>query len=340
MATQLKTIKASGIDYSTWSSWEDAAAISSTTTDPWHGAQDAFDASQLKFGTWADPPTAEAHRVKCYAAAGQGHGGGWSSGATIVNASWACVWSGAVSFVTIDGLRLQNTRASSTGEGVLINSTCSGWRVRNCLIEATNAGNGNGGVYVQAGSGETIDDLIVENCVLRGANDGIYISTLSGANPFVITVRNCTVYDKAVFGVYVSATTATTTTVTLQNVLALTGAADYLWSGVVDTSTYQNLVSDDSTADNSGGTGHQVDQVIADVWTNAAGGDFTLPVTSNAVGAGVSIAGLTHDILGRPRRGRPYDVGAYAFPRHLANSAGRQGRTRRPAQHYAKGPTA
>jgi len=345
MTIQVKTIKASGGTYTTLQEFENAAAISSTNADPWHAeCYSGVNMARFAKGAWSEEPSSEGGRIKIYAAPGHEHDGSWSTGVgaySSLTGGWNVTSYGQqLDYFTFEGLLFIN---SKNNEGcVLVSGGGGGMKLefKQCWFHKSHVTPTSSNMYIQTNSSSDASDVLIENCVIRRGTDGLYISTLTSSPAFVGTVRNCTFYGCSDRGIQTGFTSSVNNTLTLENTICGENAGGDFLVSAVDTLVIQNNISTDSTADDDGGAGHQVDVDEDDIWLDPANGDFTLPVTSNAVGAGVSIAGLTHDILGRPRLGRPYDVGAYAFPRHLANSAGRQGRTRRPAQHYAKGPTA
>ena len=82
-----------------------------------------------------------------------------------------------------------------------------------------------------------------------------------------------------------------------------------------DSITVGNNISTDATADDDGGTNHQISVDAADIWVDAANGDFRLVRGSKAKDKGVAIAEVATDITGRRRpEGGAMDVGAYLSP--------------------------
>ena len=96
------------------------------------------------------------------------------------------------------------------------------------------------------------------------------------------------------------------TNVTLENCVAMnSGTADFVavsGAGGVVNLTLNNCISEDGTADDFSGSGNLVDQDPDAVFNDAAGNDFTIPLTSPARDAGKDLSSsYTSDIAGNVR---------------------------------------
>jgi hypothetical protein len=92
--------------------------------------------------------------------------------------------------------------------------------------------------------------------------------------------------------------------------------------------TANNNISSDATADDDGGTGHQIDVDVDDIFVDPDNYDFTLKVGSSARNAGATVASVTTDLLGVPRpQGTAYDIGALELLVKAGFSTTAKGRT-------------
>jgi len=341
MTVQVKTIKASGGDYTTLQAFEDAAALASTNDDPWHAECYAgVNMGGFVKGAWAEEPSSEGGRIKIYAAPGHEHDGSWSTSVGAygsIASNWAINGYGqSLSFFTFEGILFIN---SKNNEGnVLISGGGSGnklelkrlWLYKSHVtVTAQNA-------YIQTNSSSDATDVLIENCVIRRGTMGLYMSTLSGSPNFVGTVRNCTIYGCTVRGFQTGFTTAIHNTLTLQNTICGENTtADFYVAGL-DVLTIQNNISTDATADDDGGTNHQINVDEDDIWVDPTNGDFRLVPESVARDAGVAIAAVTTDIRGLKRpQGSLSDCGAYEF--RIPTSMAARGSTRRKSPMSASG---
>ena len=99
----------------------------------------------------------------------------------------------------------------------------------------------------------------------------------------------------------------------------------------------QNNISSDASADDDGGTGHQINVAEADIWVDAPNGDFRLTADSAARGTGVTIAAITKDIVGTAvPQGANHSVGAYEFPIQLVVRSAAKAVAHSPARRVTR----
>ena len=321
MTVQIKTIKASGGDYTTLQAFEDAAAISSTNADPWHAeCYSGSDLDGFSKGAWAEEPSSEGGRIKIYAAPGHEHDGSWSSARGAygsISSGWNINSYGQqLDYFTFEGILFLNSK-NSTGT-VLVSGGGGGMKLelKRCWFYKTHVTVTGQNMYIQTNSSSDASDVLVENCIIRRGTVGLYISTLTSSPAFVGTVRNCTIYGCTVRGLQTGFTAAVTNTFTLQNTICGENPTHDFFVANVDTLVIQNNISTDATADDDGGTGHQINVDEADIWVDAPNGDFRLVHGSKAKDKGVAIAEVVTDITGVQRpQGGYHDCGAYEAKR-------------------------
>jgi len=337
MTVQLKTIKASGGDYTTLQAFEDAAAVSSTNADPWHAeCYSGVNMGGFTKGAWSEEPSAESERVKIYAAPGHEHDGSWSHlvGAySSISSGWSINSYGQnLDFFIIEGLLFLNSK-NSTGI-VLISGGGGGNKLelKRLWCYKSHVTPTSANMYIQTNSSSDASDVLIENCIIRRGTDGLYISTLSGSPAFVGTIRNCVFHGCSDRGIQTGFTASVNNTLTLQNTICGENSTADLYINAVDTLVIDNNISTDATADDYGGTGNQIDVDAADIWNDPANGDYTLKIDSPARNAGTTIADVADDIIETTRpQGKQYDVGAYEL---LETDAGQR------ATYSASGPSA
>jgi len=338
---QVKTIKASGGDYTTLQAFEDAAALASTNDDPWHAECYAgVNMGGFTKGAWSEEPSAESERVKIYAAPGHEHDGSWStsSGAySSIASGWNInTYGQQLDYFTFEGILFLNSK-NSTGT-VLVSGGGGGMKLefKRCWFKKTHVTPTSASMYIQTNSSSDASDVLLENCIIWRGTDGLYISTLSGSPAFVGTIRNCIFYGCSDIGIQTGFTASVNNTLTLQNTICGENSSSDFYVAAVDTLVIQNNISTDATADDDGGTGHQINVDEDDIWVDPTNGDFRLVPESVARDAGVAIAAVTSDIRGLKRpQGSLLDCGAYEF--RIPTSMAARGSTRRKSPMSASG---
>lgn len=162
--------------------------------------------------------------------------------------------------------------------------------IRRNVYHATQGSAINSGGIMLANSGHICENNIVYGARTAG-NSAIQVSFQGPANT---TVRNNTCYGiGSGNGIYVD---VGATGIVVQNNIAInfsTNLNNQAGSGATLTS---NLTTGSAST----------------IFTNAAGGDFTLKLGSPAIDTGVTLVAVTVDIIGTARpQGTRYDIGAY-----------------------------
>ena len=223
------------------------------------------------------------------------------------------------------------TEAAAIGQSVAsVDGTAAGRTIIARRCKMTNAG-GHISVHVVGGSFPGMNfgsSWEAYNC--EGIDCGIIMAdnfNFVGASTQNITVKHCSSSGGAggagVDSVDIRAQelggTITMNLVLENNISMDAPATDYGYTalgGPVLNLTLDNCMASDAsiTAEFGGGTDCLESQVTADVYTDVAGGDLSLPSTSPAVNAGKTLVDVTDDILGVARpQGAAYDMGAYEY---------------------------
>jgi hypothetical protein len=197
-----------------------------------------------------------------------------------------------------------------------------------CIFDGGGLGNGMISGGIPAGSDCT---LIVRNCEIYNCGSGwaMYWECW-GANgavspTFTCVYENNTVYSTVAnsnglaFGAFLAFGVAPTGHLTYRNNIAVTEQVDYGdFRGAYKTTTdVSNCIASDASLTGAFGVGAvdcQENVLAADIFTDPATFDLTIPWGSVAINTGVAIAEVTDDILGTARpQGALYDVGAYEY---------------------------
>jgi len=311
MAESIKTV---GLNktYDNFQAWEDDADGNSTTGTPWWAEfYSGADLGALVIAGWSDPPTAEAHRIKLYVASGHQHNG-ISGGATSSATASADLISISMSFVTLDGLHADQN--STSGNYYAINmatgAAVEGTTVERCLIKSSDA-------YCVFGYGKAGAVFNVRNNIMikDGESNELPVCRLIGLSTYPVYNVYHNVFTGAgvaQYGLQTNTAKGSLDLVAENNISFDNDDGDYALAGT--SITANNNISSDATADDDGGSGNLIDQTDTDILTDPSNDDFRLKSTSAAIGAGVTIASVTTDILGTSRpKGGSYDIGPYEY---------------------------
>ena len=277
MAT-VKTIKpAGGGDYTTLALWEDAVDGESSA-DQWAECYAGGNLGSVNFSGWSGNQPGSSSYPKIYAADGEGHGGDSTAGAYI-SASDAI--QSSVDYLRIDGLRINNTSNSTKAISFLASGTSKDARVENCLIHGTF----QYGIMLgqSSGSGTTISDYITNNIIIIDGTasttpTAIYVYGTDGSGG----VSNIYVYHNSIYvsnagslnnyGVRWANTSSSTLNLTVENNIVIgssPSSAGVLITYAFDqvsfdtgTKTFNNNICSDTTADDFGGSNHQLNEKI------------------------------------------------------------------------------
>ena len=216
-----------------------------------------------------------------------------------------------MSFVTLDGLHADQNSTGYYDAVHMGNYQIEGTTVERCLIKSS-------GAHCVVASGKAGAVFNVRNNIM--IKDGGLGAVCRCVGPATYPVYN--VYNN----IFTGAGSGSTQEYGLQTNLAK-GSLDLVaennisfdnedgdYSLLGTSITANNNISSDATADDAGGSGNLIDQTDTDILTDPSNDDFRLKSTSAAIGAGVTIASVTTDILGTSRpKGGSYDIGPYEY---------------------------
>ena len=290
--TVTKTVKSSGGDYTSLSSWEAGQQGDLVTADELRQAECyAIDDTT---DVLIDGSTADATRyMRVYVAAGEGHIG-------IFSTSKYRLTGGAFGTTKLDVFdsftRIEDVQVNHTGGGsgaLNINLRSPDCRILRVISKGSTGG---GGIHINS-TGAIIRNTLAFDAV----GNGFMVNNTNST----ATIQNCTAVDNN-RGFFASFTGATST---LTNCLSYSNTtADFAVAGGGSTFAATYNASSDATADDWAGTGNRVSQTFT--FTSEAGDDFH--ITSADAGAkdfGTDLsATFTTDIDGNTRSGS-WDIG-------------------------------
>ncbi len=237
-------------------------------------------------------------------------------------------------FVRVEGLGIDGNTSSAIA-GI------KGTAVSNLIVEGIladfSAGTGGTGIFLDSSSA-TSSGNVIRNCIAiraNGSSFGIEVRcvTFAGSESHEVKIQNCTVYspnssafDGFRFEAEAFGGTATTN-VTCENCIGMgNNRADFVknensagGTAVVNVTANNNL-SEDTTADDFGGTGHVISQTDTDVFIDPALDSYFLKDGSAAFQSGKNLSSLfLNDAVGHPHATEPvtsvsrsFDMGALA----------------------------
>ena len=328
MAT-IKTVKpAGGGDFTTLALWEDAVDGESSA-DQWAECYAGGNLGAVNFSGWSSNSPSSGAYPKIYAADGEGHGGNATSGAYI-SASDAI--QSSLDYVRIDGIRISNTSNSTKAISFLASGTSKDVKIENCFIHGTF----QYGIMLgqNSGSGTTISDYITNNIIIIDGTSattptGIYVYGTEGSGG----ITNIYIYHNSIYvantgslnnyGIRWANASSSTLNLTVENNVVIGAAPSaggvlitYAYDQIsynTGTKTFNNNIGSDPTADDFGGSNHQLNETADNVWQDASNSNFNLFGQSVALNNGKTIAYVTTDIAGtsrpQPELGA-YDIGA------------------------------
>jgi len=178
---------------------------------------------------------------------------------------------------------------------------------KNTRLEGNSIHDGAGhGIWDTYGVGNT-GFVIARNRIRQMADAGVQV----GPGPGWQVVNNIVTGNK--LGVQVLKG-ATGTKVTNNTIFGNTAAGVQIETGATQTALVNTLLFGNTPplVNNGSGTTQLTNLTTDPLYTNPAGGDFTLQPASPGIDKGSAVAGITVDFLGQARpQGAGYDIGAY-----------------------------
>lgn len=306
MATEIvKTIRASGGDYTTLSAWEAALPASLVTVDEQHtavcyndwpsGLNDALQITGSATDAW--------RYIKITVAEGHRHNGVPKSGFFIegTRAVNGAMLEALPNYTVLEWLDVEHLRNSYNSHGIVVTGSYS--TIRNCLAAAVYAGATNSATDISAGSTSNTEATwtIVTNCFAYGS---AYYGIVNKGDLSRQRAKylNCTVVGGHTVGMLSHASVPGRTI----NCVAYGNTTDFSGTGW-HASSVNNASSDSSASVFTGGVTGIVDADFVD----ATGGDYHLASGSALIGVGSNLySRFTDDIDGdiRPSSGA-WDIG-------------------------------
>jgi hypothetical protein len=199
-------------------------------------------------------------------------------------------------FTVVEWLEVDGTNVTVTSsDGVQVEVAGSAnVIVQNLIIHDWTLAN-DGGIYADQ------DNLTVLNTIIYDTTCSMELTGNNG------TIQNTTIYNGSNCGLLIY----TGTGYTVENVVSMgnVGGNDFSCSGSV--TTFNNNMSEDTSAGDYGGSGNLVSQTTADQFVSISGSiDLHLKTGADAIDAGKDLSGtFTDDIDGGTRAGS-WDIGA------------------------------
>tara|TARA_Y100001937_G_scaffold32893_1_gene46874 strand:+ start:19896 stop:21422 length:1527 start_codon:yes stop_codon:yes gene_type:complete len=320
----VKTIKpAGGGDFTTLALWEDFADGQSSA-DQWAECYTGGNLGSVTLSGWSSTPDSNDY-PKIYAANKEGHGIDFSSGAYISASTPISV---GVPYTRIDGIRVSGSSNSEKAINFLASGTSRDCRVDNCLVHGTF----QYGIFIgQSSTGVSSSNYVTNNIIVIDGSANTtptaiyaYGTDASGGTTNMFIYHNSIyVRDQGTlnnFGIRFANVASCTLNITVENNIVI-GAVDSGGSSITfcysqiafhtGTKTFNYNVSSDSSADDFGGTNHQLQERAQNVFADAESNIFSLAKNSVVLDFGKTIADVTSDILGTSRpQGDAYDIGA------------------------------
>lgn len=311
MTTEVvKTIRASGGDYTSLSAWEAALPASLVAVDEQHTAVCYNDWPSGLSETIVDVSgvTTDATRYpRIEVAAGHGHGGISRAGFWITANSGSNTVSPFalnVPYAVAEGIEVNNERLSPSAAVIF---GAANTEVYGAIV--TTGGSGGLGFMGGGTNGNHTDWAQFYNCMAIGMATG-FGSTVSARTKY--KAYNCASVNNGTAGFYSGSTDKCWT----KNCVAYSNGTGY--SGTRDTTNSTHCASGDTSA--SVFTGG-ITNITSAEFVDAANGDFHLAAGSQLIGAGTNLyANFDHDIDGdiRPSSGA-WDIG---FDHYVAGGGG------------------
>ena len=291
MATVTKTLKASLGDYSLMSTWQSTEVTNLVSDGDSHVLEcDAFTCSDS--ATIAGWGTDATHTLTIKAASGHEHNGVRGAGFILTSTAGSTLVGSDQDYLFIEDIEVINTSATTNRRALRTSGTegnASNQTWKRIIGEST-ATSSASALF------NTVTIATIENCLGIGES-GIYTNR-------VIPCNNCTFISTQSYSMVIDVSNALAT-----NVLAFgAGTTDFFaLSGSFAAGCTNNAASDTSTP----GSNPQ-DSVASTVFTNYAGGDYSLSGTGAVIGGGSDLSGTFTDDIANATRSS-WDIGAYEY---------------------------
>ena len=320
----IKTIKpAGGGDFTSLSTWEDYAD-GQASADQWAECYSGGNLGAVTLSGWSSTSSAGAY-PKIYAAKKHRHGGEVDAGAYISASSPISV---SIKYTQIDGLRIQGITNSNKAVDFSPSSTAADCRIDNCIVHGTF----QWGILIgQSSSGVTSSNYVTNNIVI--------IDGTANTNPIGIYAygtdasggtTNMYIYNNSLYvanpgslnsyGIRFANTASCILNISVENNIVIGpvntdgSSITYGYTQITfdsGTKMFNNNISSDGTADNFGGTGHQLKASASEIWKDAPNNNFNIPLSSIALNSGKTLSAVTTDMFGTSRpQSDYYDIGA------------------------------
>lgn len=304
----IKTLKASGGDYTTIAAW--LASLPATLTEPEQLEVYDFDMDIGAASVSISKTTSAANYIRIYAAPGQGHDGRprdvSAKGFRLINNVAGPTININANHVRLEGFEIYNTSTSTSSQAFsCMNFTFaadSDIRLANMLIHdsATDTS------YTVNVSRANLN-IALSNCIVYGTR-----RSLDTRNAASAKIENCTFWrHTASLGVLVAAAH------TVRNTYSghAGAASDDFWTGSTPVGS-NNIASDTTASPRFTASLNSVAGASVFASVTAGSENFNLLAGTNAlVDAGTAIGAITTDSIGTARpQGAAYDVGAIERP--------------------------
>lgn len=210
-------------------------------------------------------------------------------------------------------INLTMTGAHNFDRGIWIELHCTGWTVKNNIVNNAASG-GLAGIYINP-SDTSAANFVYNNTVANGSG-GIRVDTGTA------TVQNNILYNNGVQIMFNPNNSAPPSLTSDYNIFWDTSGGNYV--GSYNSYTKSNFAT--WKAD-TGGDSHSLN-ANPNLSNPVTGSNYNFreTETSDTVGAGLTIASVTNDFAGSTRR-TPYDMGAYQFNTPIALPTVQQSKT-------------
>lgn len=216
------------------------------------------------------------------------------TGATITATTDTGVVEITENYARLSRIRVANTGAGTTQRRVIklvgTNTVVLAVVADGSSATTSNTNVGSAGFYCDpAGSGN-----IFSSIAIGGGAAGNYNGFYGNNNAW--NWYNCVAYDFKAYGFNMGS--AMDSPATVENCIAMSNATEDFSSLGGTTAVSNNCLSDDATADDLGGTGHVINETVANIFTDAANDDFSIVASSAAHNTGKDLTSAYEAVFG------------------------------------------